>query len=177
MSARRRATAAWLVVALVLAVLGAAGDTDAHGGPIKVVDDLYSVTAVLSPAGEATRLDFFVSEFLTGRSPQQPMSFRIRVVDDDSNVSVCAGLAGALESGRARALCRVPRDGFYEVFLEFWSDREPERVHAPEDWLVWIGEPRTGRWPATLLIVAAALATVSMGVSVWRRRGAARTGR
>jgi hypothetical protein len=175
---RRRgpAGAGWFVAALLLSMLAAASDGDAHGGPVKVVDDRYAVTALLFPAGDATRLQFFVSEFRTGRVPQEPVSFRIRVVDDDSRAPVCPGLGGALETGRASAICRVPRDGFYEVFLEFWSDREPGRVYAPEDWRVWIGESRTGRGPATLLVLAAALATVSMGVSAWRRRGVARGG-
>jgi hypothetical protein len=156
---------------VLLAIAGAGGEALAHGGPDKVVERRFVVTATLWPAGDATRLRFFFREFRTGRIPEQPLSFRARILTDRSRVLVYEGPVATVEGGRADVTFRVPDEGFYEVLLQFWSDRDPEHVYEPEDWRVWIGEPGSPRpFSATVLVATAAVTMAMLGVATWRRR-------
>ena len=107
-----------LLAALLLAALaGAAGEALAHGGPEKLVERRFVVTATLWPAGDATRLRFFFRDFRSRRMPEEPLSFRVRILADGSRALAYEGAGGRVEDGRADALFRVPEEGFYEVFL------------------------------------------------------------
>jgi hypothetical protein len=124
---------------LVLATLaGAASEALAHGGPSKLVERRFVVTATLWPAGDATRLRFFFRDFRSGRMPVEPLSFRVRILADASRNLVYEGAGGRVEDGRADVLFRVPDEGFYEVVLQFWSDGDPTHVYAPDDWRVQV---------------------------------------
>ena len=115
---------------------------------MKVIEDRFVVTVALWPAAETTRLRFFVRDFRSGRAPAEALSFRARILEE--------ALAGRDLRGRspprsrtveANLLCRTPGDGFYEVFLQFWTGAaEPARVYEPEDWRVWIGEAGGAPW-------------------------------
>jgi hypothetical protein len=164
---------------LILAALaGSAGDALAHGGPDKVVERRFVVTATLWPTGDATRLRLFFRDFRSGRIPVEPLSFRVRILADRSRALVYEGAGGSVENGRADALFRVPGEGFYEVFLQFWSDGDPTHVYEPEDWRVWIGEPGSSRpWSSIVVVATAAMGMAMIGVATWRRRVDGRDGR
>lgn len=167
----RRHPATRLAGALLLAALAAVGSRAwAHGGPVKVVEDRFVVTAVLFPAGDGTRLRLFFRDFQSGQVPTDVLSFQIRIRADGSRAVICESPVAAVESGQANAFCRTPHDGFYEVFLQFWLDREPERVYQPEDWRVWIGGAGTSPgWPSTVVVTTVAVALGAIGVVRWRR--------
>ena len=161
-----------LLAALLLAALaGAAGEALAHGGPSKLVERRFVVTATLWPAGDATRLRFFFRDFRSGRMPEEPLSFRVRILADGSRAPVYEGAGGRVKDGRADVLFRVPDEGFYEVFLQFWSDGDPAHVYAPDDWRVWIGEPGSPRpWRSIAVVATAAVALAMIGVARRHRR-------
>ena len=175
-SRRRTRSAHRLLAALLLAALaGAAGEAFAHGGPEKLVERRFVVTATLWPAGDATRLRFFFRDFRSGRMPVEPLSFRVRILADGSRTLVYEGAGGRVEDGRADVLFRVPDEGYYEVFLQFWSDGDPTHVYAPDDWRVWIGEPGSPRpWRSIAIVATAAMAVI--GAATWRRRVDGRQG-
>jgi len=168
----RTRSAHGLLAALLLAALaGAAGEASAHGGPSKLVERRFVVTATLWPAGDATRLRFFLRDFRSGRVPGEPLSFRVRILADRSRALVYEGGGGRVENGRADVLFQVPNQGFYELFLQFWSDGNPTHVYEPDDWRVWIGEPGSSRpWSSIAVVATAAVAMAMIGVATWRRR-------
>ncbi len=171
-SRRRTRSAPRLLAALLLAALaGAAGEALAHGGPSKLVERRFVVTATLWPAGDATRLRFFFRDFRSGRMPVEPLSFRVRILADRSWALIYEGAGDRVEDGRADVLFRAPDEGFYEVFLQFWSDGDPTHVYEPDDWRIWIGEPGSPRpWSAIAVVATAAVAIGMIGVTTWRRR-------
>ena len=171
-SRRRPRSAPRVLAALLLAVLaGAAGEALAHGGPSKLVERRFVVTATLWPAGDDTRLRFFFRDFRSGRTPVEPLSFRVRILADRSRTLVYEGAGGPVEDGRADVLFRAPDEGFYEVFLQFWSAGDPTHVYEPDDWRVWIGEPGSPRpWSSIAVVATAAVAIAMIGVATWRRR-------
>jgi hypothetical protein len=177
-SQRRTRSAHRLLAALVLAALaGAAGEALAHGGPSKLVERRFVVTATLWPAGDATRVRFFFRDFRSGRMPVEPLSFRVRIFADESRTLVYEGAGGRVEDGRADVLFRVPDEGFYEVVLQFWSDGDPTHVYEPDDWRVWIGESGSPRpWSSIAIVATAAVAMAMIGVATWRRRVDGRQG-
>jgi hypothetical protein len=114
-------------------------------------------------------LRFFFRDFQTGRMPVEPLSFRVRILADGARTLVYEGAGGRVEDGRADVLFRVPTEGFYEVFLQFWSDTDPSHVYEPEDWRVWIGDPGSPRpWRSALLVATAALVLAILPVATWR---------
>ena len=166
-----------LLAAGLLALLTGVGtEALAHGGPVKVIEDRYVVTVVLWPAAETTRLRFFVRDFGSGQAPAEALSFRARILEESSRAVICDGPPAPVQDGEANLLCRLPRDGYYEVFLQFWRDGEPARVYEPEDWRVWIGEPGSVGWVSTVVVGTAAVTIVTLGVSSWRRRGNGKDG-
>lgn len=167
---RSRPLPGHLLLAAVLLVL-LTTEALAHGGPVKVIEDRFVVTVALWPTAETTRLRFFVRDFRSGQAPAEALSFRARILEDRSRAVVCEGPTAAVQDGEANLLCRLPRDGFYEVFLQFWRDGEPARVYEPEDWRVWIGEAGGAGWVSTVVVGTAAVTIVMLGVSSWRRRG------
>jgi hypothetical protein len=171
-SRRRTRSAPRVLPALLLAVLaGAAGEAVAHGGPSKLVERRFVVTATLWPAGDATRLRFFFRDFRSGRMPVEPLSFRVRILADRSRALIYEGAGSRVEDGRADVLFRAPDEGFYEVFLQFWSDGDPTHVYEPDDWRVWIGDPGSPRpWSSIAVVATAAVAIGMIGVATWRRR-------
>ena len=178
-SRRHTRSAHRLLAALLLATLaGAAGEAAAHGGPSKLVERRFVVTATLWPAGDATRLRFFFRDFRSGRMPVEPLSFRVRILADGSRTLLYEGAGGRVQDGRADVLFRVPDEGFYEVVLQFWSDGDPTHVYAPDDWRVWIGDPASPRpWRSIAIVATAAGAMAMIGVATWRRRVDGRDGR
>jgi hypothetical protein len=174
---RTRSAHRLLAVLLLTGLAGAAGEASAHGGPDKLVERRFVVTATLWPAGDATRLRFFFRDFRSGRMPGEPLSFHVRILADRSRALVYEGAGGRVEEGRADVLFRVPDEGFYEVFLQFWSDRDPTHVYEPDDWRVWIGEPGSPRpWRSIAVVATAAVAMAMIGVATWRRRVDGRQG-
>jgi hypothetical protein len=167
-----------LLAALLLAALAGVGtEALAHGGPVKVIEERFVVTVALWPAAETTRLRFFVRDFRSGRAPAEALSFRARILEERSRAVICEGASASVEDGEANLLCRLPRDGFYEVFLQFWQDGEPARVYEPEDWRVWIGEAGgSAGWVSTVVVGTAAMTIAILGVSSWRRRGDGKDG-
>jgi len=166
-----------LLAALLLAALAGGGtEALAHGGPVKVIEERFVVTVALWPAAETTRLRFFVRDFRSGQAPAEALSFRARILEDRSRAVVCEGATAPVQDGEANLLCRLPGDGFYEVFLQFWRDGEPARVYEPEDWRVWIGEAGSAGWVSTVVVGTAAVTIVILGVSSWRRRGDGKDG-
>jgi len=166
-----------LRAALLLAALAGVGtEALAHGGPVKVIEDRFVVTVALWPAAETTRLRFFVRDFRSGQAPAEALSFRARILEDRSRAVVCEGATAPVQDGEANLLCRLPGDGFYEVFLQFWRDGEPARVYEPEDWRVWIGEAGSAGWVSTAVVGTAAVTIVILGVSSWRRRNDGKDG-
>lgn len=166
-----------LLAALLLAALAGVGtEALAHGGPVKVIEDRFVVTVALWPAAETTRLRFFVRDFRSGRAPAEDLSFRARILEERSRAVICEGAPASVEDGEANVLCHFPRDGFYEVFLQFWQDGEPARVYEPEDWRVWIGEAGSAGWVSTAVVGTAAVTIVILGVSSWRRRNDGKDG-
>lgn len=159
------------MAAVLLVALTGVGKALAHGGPVKVIEDRFVVTVALWPTADTTWLRFFVRDFRSGQAPAEALSFRARILEDRSRALICEGPPAPVQGGEANLLCRVPRDGFYEVFLQFWRDAEPARVYEPEDWRVWIGEAggSTG-WVSTVVVGTAAVTIVILGVSSWRRR-------
>lgn len=155
---------------------GVGTEARAHGGPVKVIEDRFVVTVALWPAAESTRLRFFVRDFHSGQAPAEALSFRARILEDHSRAVVCEGAAAPVQDGEANLLCRFPRDGFYEVFLQFWRDGEPARVYEPDDWRVWIGEAGSAGWVSTVVVGTAAVTIMMLGVSSWRRRGDGKDG-
>lgn len=168
-----RLLAAWLLLALT----GLGTEARAHGGPVKVIEDRFVVTVALWPAAETTRLRFFVRDFRSGRAPAEDLSFRARILEERSRAVICEGAPASVEDGEANVLCHFPRDGFYEVFLQFWLDGEPARVYEPEDWRVWIGEAGGSvGWVSTAVVGTAAVTIVILSVSSWRRRNDGKDG-
>ncbi|MEX2223007.1 MAG: hypothetical protein WEG40_14540 [Candidatus Rokuibacteriota bacterium] len=155
---------------MLVALAGSGTEARAHGGPVKVIEDRFVVTVALWPAAETTQLRFFVRDFRSGQVPAEAMSFRVRILEDRSRAVTCEGPPASVEDGEANLLCRFPREGYYEVFLQFWRDREPARVYEPEDWLVWIGGGGSAGWVSSVVVGTAAVAIVMLGVSSWRRR-------
>ena len=165
-----------LAVLLLVALTGVGTEALAHGGPVKVIEERFVVTVALWPAAETTRLRFFVRDFRSGQAPAEALSFRARILEDRSRAVVCEGATAPVQDGEANLLCRLPGDGFYEVFLQFWRDGEPARVYEPEDWRVWIGEAGSAGWVSTAVVGTAAVTIVILGVSSWRRRGDGKDG-
>jgi hypothetical protein len=178
-SRRRTRSALRVLAALLLATLaGPAGDALAHGGPSKLVERRFVVTATLWPTGDATRLRFFFRDFRSGRVPVEPLSFRVRILADRSRAVIYEGAGGRVEDGRVDVLFRAPDEGFYEVFLQFWSDGDPTHVYEPDDWRVWIGEPGSPRpWGSIAVVATAAVGMAMIGVATWRRRADGSEGR
>jgi hypothetical protein len=172
--AARRAGRRWRgrpLIAILAALAGMAGEAAAHGGPVKVVENRFVVTAALWPAGDGMQLRFFMRDFHSGRALDESTSFRARVLADGSRAVVHESGVGAVDGGRADVFFRVPTDGFYEVFLQFWSDGDPSRVYEPEDWRVWIGTSGgPSPWHMALLGATAALALAMVRIAVSHRR-------
>jgi hypothetical protein len=168
---RGRSGLCLLKMLLLLGLAASGRGAEAHGGPEKVVDDRFVVTAALVPAGDATLLRFFFRDFRSGRRSKEALSFRVRILDDRSEAVVCESPVGSVRDGWAQVLCRFSAAGFHEVFLQFWVDGELTRVYEPEDWRVWVGEAEgSGTWVSRVVIGAAAVTIAMIGVSTWRRR-------
>src|SRR5262245_34681875 len=110
----------WLAATL-LAVLFSSAPTSAraHGGPEKVVGDRFVVSVALGHDNEDTRLKFFLRDFRTGREPVEPVTYRVRILEEGRTSPLYQGPPSAMVGGWTELRYRFPRDGFYEVFFEF----------------------------------------------------------
>jgi hypothetical protein len=161
----------WFATVVLLAGMpGVVGRALAHGAPEKVVDERFVVTVALAPDGDLTRLRFFFRNFRTGRGLTEPMSVRVRIAEDETPTPLHDGRAAVVGSW-ADVLYQFPRDGFYEVVLEFSIDGEPARVYRPEDWRIWVGKPRPLNIRAWAWAAATStLLTMVVVVSIKRQR-------
>ena len=168
MAARARLS---LAAGLLLAVVATADTAWAHGGPEKVVDDRFVVSLSVAPADDVTQLRFFLRDFRTGRDPADPISFRVRILAEGAPTVVYQSPPLAMASRGADVLHRFPREGFYEIFVEFWLDREPGQIFRPEDWRIWIGGRRSaGDWLPIAVVGALTLAIAAITVTMRHAR-------
>ncbi len=143
----------------------------AHGGPEKVVDHKYVVSLMLLPAGDAARLRFFFRDFKTGRRLAERVFFRVRIRDEKSGDFLLASPLLSAQDGAGDWLGRFPRDGFYEVFLEFEKSGEPGKIYRPDDWYLWIAAgPGAGAGGAFAMLALSGLLAAGSGIA-WRWHG------
>lgn len=140
----------------------------ANGEPEKVVDGRYVVRLVLVPERDAMSFRFSFREFRTGRSLTGPIAYRVKLREGHGGRVLFESPELQTTTSVAEVRYRVPRDGFYETFLEFRRPGVAGAVYKPDDWYVWIpaSMDRAPRVPWTGLGL---LAAVLVGVWWWRR--------
>jgi len=153
----------------------------AHGGPHKVVDGRVVISLVLVPRDEALALRFAFGDVRSGQPLSAPVVFRVMIREDQGGQWSFESPRMETTGGTGELVHRFPRDGFYEVFLEFERGDEPGRIYRPEDWRVWIGSRGDSARPwvvaslELILVASAALCWWQRQRGV-RRRGAALSG-
>jgi hypothetical protein len=141
----------------------------ASAEPEKVIDGRYVVSLALVSEQDAMRFRFSFRDVRTGQRLPGPIAYRVKIREGHTTTVLYESPELQTTAGTGEVRYRVPRDGFYETFLEFRHADVPGTVYRPDDWYVWIpasaGRPSGLPWTS---IGAAALVLVSAWY--WRHK-------